>query len=79
MSGLVGTGDGFTPEDEDLEAEELEHEYALAAADEDRPVDDSLEDEPLGVDAERRVDLGDGAPEATGAAEAADVDDDGEE
>ncbi|KRC58411.1 hypothetical protein ASE14_17570 [Agromyces sp. Root81] len=60
MDGLAGAGDSVSPDDDftvsqDTEFDELED----AADDDERAIDDSLDDEVPGVDAERRVDLAD--------------------
>jgi hypothetical protein len=57
MDGLAGAAD--SPDDDftvsqDTEFDELDDD---AADDDERPIDDSLDDEVPGVDAERRVDL----------------------
>ena len=61
MDELTGVGAATTPEDDDFTvSQDTEFdEPDEARDDDDRPVDDSLVDEPPGVDAERRVDLRD--------------------
>ncbi|SIO17375.1 hypothetical protein [Agromyces cerinus] len=60
MDGLAGAGDDLSPDDEFTVSQDMEFEELDDAADDDeRAIDDSLDDEVPGVDAERRVDLGD--------------------
>jgi hypothetical protein len=61
MDELTGVGAATTPEDDDFTvSQDTEFdEPDEARDDDDRTVDDSLVDEPPGVDAERRVDLRD--------------------
>ncbi|GAA1802385.1 hypothetical protein [Agromyces neolithicus] len=61
MDELTGVGPAITPEDDDFTvSQDTEFDEPDVARDDDeRPVDDSLDDEPPGVDAERRVDLRD--------------------
>ena len=59
MDDLAGAG--VTPDDDDFTvAQDTEFdEDELAQGDEERTIDDSLDDEVPGIDAERRVDLPD--------------------
>lgn len=61
MDELAGVGAAITPEDDDFTvSQDTEFdEPDEARDDDDRAVDDSLEDELPGVDAERHVDLRD--------------------
>jgi hypothetical protein len=61
MDELAGVGAAITPEDDDFTvSQDTEFdEPDEAHDDDDRSIDDSLDDEPPGVDAERRVDLRD--------------------
>ncbi|MFB6611623.1 hypothetical protein ACFCVO_14950 [Agromyces sp. NPDC056379] len=60
MDGLAGAGDGVTPDDDFTVSQDTEFDEPDDVADDDeRPIDDSLDDEVPGVDAERRVDLAD--------------------
>ena len=59
MDERTGVGAATTPEDDDFTvSQDTEFDEPDEARDDDeRPVDDSLVDDPPGVDAERRVDL----------------------
>ena len=59
MDERTGVGAETTPEDDDFTvSQDTEFDEPDEARDDDeRPVDDSLVDDPPGVDAERRVDL----------------------
>lgn len=61
MDERTGVGAATTPEDDDFTvSQDTEFDEPDEARDDDeRPVDDSLVDDPPGVDAERRVDLRD--------------------
>ena len=60
MDGLGGAGDGVSPDDDFTVSQDTEFdEPGDLAADDERSIDDSLDDEVPGVDAERRVDLAD--------------------
>lgn len=61
MEHLAGAGDDMTPEGDDFTvAQDTEFDEPDEARDDDeRPLDDSLADEPPGIDEERRVDLAD--------------------
>ncbi|MRG61415.1 hypothetical protein GE115_16280 [Agromyces sp. CFH 90414] len=61
MDGLAGAGAGVSPDDHDFTvAQDTEFdEVEPAPNDDERPLDDDLDDEVDGLDAERRVDLGD--------------------
>ena len=60
MDGLAGAGDSVSPDDEFTVSQDMEFEELDDVADDDeRSIDDSLDDEVPGVDAERRVDLAD--------------------
>lgn len=60
MDGLAGAGDGVTPDDDFTVSQDTEFDEPDDIADDDeRSIDDSLDDELPGVDAERRVDLAD--------------------
>ena len=66
MDGLAGAGDGVTPDDDFTVSQDTEFDEPGDVADDDeRTVDDSLDDELPGVDAERRVDLADERAPAT--------------
>lgn len=58
MDDLAGAGDELTPEDDFTVAQDTEFDEPDEAHDDDeRALDDSLDDEVPGLDAERRVDL----------------------
>jgi hypothetical protein len=61
MDDRAGHGADIAPEDDDFTvSQDTEFdEPDEARDDDDRPLDDSLADEPPGIDAERRVDLAD--------------------
>ncbi|MFC9561289.1 hypothetical protein [Agromyces sp. NPDC056965] len=60
MDGLAGAGDGVSPDDDFTVSQDTEFDEPDDVADDDeRSIDDSLDDELPGVDAERRVDLAD--------------------
>jgi len=61
MDDIAGAGEDIAPEDDDFTvAQETEFDEPDEAHDDDeRVLDDSLDDEPPGIDAERRVDLAD--------------------
>ena len=67
MDGLAGAGDGVSPEDDftvpdddfTVSQDTEFDEPGDVADDDERTIDDSLDDEVPGVDAERRVDLAD--------------------
>jgi hypothetical protein len=61
MDDIAGAGAEIAPEDDDFTvAQETEFDEPDEARDDDeRVLDDSLDDEPPGIDAERRVDLAD--------------------
>ena len=61
MDDIAGTGAEIAPEDDDFTvAQDTEFDEPGAAVDDDeRALDDSLDDEPPGIDEERRVDLAD--------------------
>ena len=61
MDDIAGAGADIAPEDDDFTvAQDTEFDEPDEARDDDeRPLDDSLDDEPPGIDAERRVDLAD--------------------
>ncbi|MGW9630852.1 hypothetical protein ACWGST_09115 [Agromyces sp. NPDC055520] len=60
MDGLAGAGDGVSPDDDFTVSQDTEFDEPGDAADDDeRAIDDSLDDELPGVDAERHVDLAD--------------------
>jgi hypothetical protein len=61
MDDIAGAGAEIAPEDDDFTvAQETEFDEPDEARDDDeRALDDSLDDEPPGIDAERRVDLAD--------------------
>ncbi|QTX05092.1 hypothetical protein [Agromyces archimandritae] len=58
MDELAGAGADVPPEDLDPERES-EGEGGIAPDDDSRTLDDALDEEDPGIDAERRVDLGD--------------------
>ncbi|WP_350347073.1 hypothetical protein ABIQ69_10525 [Agromyces sp. G08B096] len=67
MDDLARAGAGVSPDDDDdfTVAQDTEFdEVEPAPTDDERPVDDALADEVPGIDAERRVDLGDERPGA---------------
>lgn len=70
MDELAGAGAEFAPEDDDFTvSQDTEFDEADEAHDDDeRPLDDVLDDE-VGLDEERRVDLGDERAAAAGDAE----------
>ena len=61
MDDIAGAGADIAPDDDDFTvAQDTEFDEPDEARDDDeRPLDDSLDDEPPGIDAERRVDLAD--------------------
>ena len=60
MDSLGGAGDGVSPDDDFTVSQDTEFDEPGDVADDDeRSIDDSLDDEVPGVDAERRVDLAD--------------------
>ena len=61
MDERTGVGAETTPEDDDFTvSQDTEFDEPDEARDDDeRPLDDSLDDEPPGIDSERRVDLAD--------------------
>ena len=61
MDDIAGAGADIVPEDDDFTvAQDTEFDEPGEARDDDeRALDDSLDDEPPGLDAERRVDLAD--------------------
>ncbi|KQZ07437.1 hypothetical protein ESP57_16230 [Agromyces fucosus] len=60
MDGLAGVGDGVSPDEDFTVSQDTEFDEPGDVADDDeRSIDDSLDDEVPGVDAERRVDLAD--------------------
>lgn len=60
MDGLGRAGDGVSPDDDFTVSQDTEFDEPGDVADDDeRSIDDSLDDEVPGVDAERRVDLAD--------------------
>jgi hypothetical protein len=64
MDDIAGAGADIVPEDDDFTvAQDTEFDEPGEARDDDeRVLDDSLVDEPPGLDAERRVDLADEGP-----------------
>lgn len=59
MDDLARAGAGVSPDDEFTVAQDTEFDEPDTAADDDeRTIDDSLDDEVPGLDTERRVDLG---------------------
>lgn len=59
MDDLARAGAGVSPDDEFTVAQDTEFDEPDTAADDDeRAIDDSLDDEVPGLDTERRVDLG---------------------
>ncbi|WP_127793069.1 hypothetical protein [Agromyces sp. LHK192] len=60
MDGLAGAGAGVPPEHDFTVAQDTEFdEPDPASTDDERALDDSLDDEVDGIDAERHVDLAD--------------------
>lgn len=60
MDDLARAGRGVSPDDEFTVAQDTEFDEPGTAADDDeRTIDDSLDDEVPGLDTERRVDLDD--------------------
>lgn len=71
MDELAGAGAEFAPDDDDFTvSQDTEFDEADEAHDDDgRPLDDVLDEEVEGLDAERRVDLGDERAAVAGDAE----------